>query len=116
MRKWLSSHLSYIHTYQGHVGGWDGISAIIFFVTEAGNALAALGNIHEGDSHILKWTRSNMELLPYGLFLYRDGRWESDCHLIILDIAIFFVTEAGNAFAALGNIHEGYSQIKLEQG
>ena len=25
-----------------------------FFVTEAGNALAALGNIHEGDSHILK--------------------------------------------------------------
>jgi hypothetical protein len=29
------------------------ISAI-FFVTEAGNALAALGNIHEDDSHILK--------------------------------------------------------------
>jgi hypothetical protein len=26
----------------------------ISFVTEAGNALAALGNIHEGDSHILK--------------------------------------------------------------
>ena len=25
-----------------------------FFVTEAENALAALGNIHEGDSHILK--------------------------------------------------------------
>ena len=25
-----------------------------FFVTEAGNALAALGNIHEGDSHIIK--------------------------------------------------------------
>ncbi len=31
----------------------NGISAN-FFVTEAGNALAALGNIHEGDSHILK--------------------------------------------------------------
>ena len=29
-------------------------SVLIFFVTEAGNALAALGNIHEGDSHILK--------------------------------------------------------------
>ncbi len=26
----------------------------IFFETEAGNALAALCNIHEGDSHILK--------------------------------------------------------------
>ena len=24
------------------------------FLTEAGNALAALGNINEGDSHILK--------------------------------------------------------------
>jgi hypothetical protein len=35
------------------VGSRDGISAI-FFVTEAENALAALGNIHEGDSHILK--------------------------------------------------------------
>ncbi len=45
--------LSYISTYQGQDGGWDGISAY-FFVTEAGNALAALGNIHEGDSHILK--------------------------------------------------------------
>jgi hypothetical protein len=31
----------------------NGISAN-FFVTEAGNALAALGNIHEDDSHILK--------------------------------------------------------------
>jgi hypothetical protein len=31
----------------------NGISAI-FFVTEAGNTLAALGNIHEDDSHILK--------------------------------------------------------------
>ncbi len=31
----------------------NGISAN-FFVTEAGNALAALGNIHENDSHILK--------------------------------------------------------------
>jgi len=29
-------------------------SVLFFFVTEAGNALAALGNIHEGDSHILK--------------------------------------------------------------
>ena len=44
---------SVVRTYQGQVGSWDGISAN-FFVTEAGNALAALGNIHEGDSHILK--------------------------------------------------------------
>jgi len=29
-------------------------SILLFFVTEAGNALAALGNIHECDSHILK--------------------------------------------------------------
>jgi len=29
-------------------------SVLFFFATEAGNALAALGNIHEGDSHILK--------------------------------------------------------------
>ncbi len=45
--------LSYICTYQGQDGGCDGISAN-FFVTEAGNALAALGNIHEGDSHFIK--------------------------------------------------------------
>ncbi len=47
---------SVVHTYictQGQVGG-NGISANLSFVTEAGNALAALGNIHEGDSHILK--------------------------------------------------------------
>jgi hypothetical protein len=43
--------------------------------------------------------------------VYRDGRWESDCHLIFLDITICFVTEAGNALAALGNIHEGDSHI-----
>ena len=51
--------------------------------------------------------------------VYRDGRWESDCHLIFLDITIFFVTEAGNALAALGNIHEDDShilKIKPEQG
>ena len=30
-------------------------STLLFFCyTEAGNAFAALGNIHEGDSHILK--------------------------------------------------------------
>ena len=29
----------------------------------------------------------------------------------LLDITIFFVNEAGNALAALGNIHEGDSQI-----
>jgi len=27
---------------------------LLFFVTEAGNTLAVLGNINEGDSHILK--------------------------------------------------------------
>jgi hypothetical protein len=43
--------------------------------------------------------------------VYRDGRWESDCHLIFLHIAIFFVTETGNALAALDNIHEGDSHI-----
>jgi hypothetical protein len=33
----------------------NGINTAIFFVTEeAGNALAALGNIHEDDGHILK--------------------------------------------------------------
>jgi len=32
----------------------NGISANFFVTPEAGNALAALGNIHEGDSHILK--------------------------------------------------------------
>jgi hypothetical protein len=30
------------------------LTLLYFFVTEAGNALAALGNINEGDSHILK--------------------------------------------------------------
>ncbi len=48
MRKWLSSHLSQ-HCY--------------IFVTEAGNALAALGNINEGDSHILKWNWSKVNHL-----------------------------------------------------
>jgi hypothetical protein len=43
--------------------------------------------------------------------VYKDGRWESDCHLIFLDIALFFLTEAGNALAALGNINEGDSHI-----
>jgi hypothetical protein len=44
--------------------------------------------------------------------VYRDGRWESDCNPIFLDIALFFLTEAGNALlAALGNINEGDSHI-----
>ncbi len=69
--------------------------------------------------------------------VYRDGRWESDCHLICRTYAhtnakmevenwdlclkdgswemgsvlIFFVTEAGNTLAALGNIHEDDSHI-----
>ncbi len=50
----------------------------------------------------------------YGLTrkgVYRDGGWKSDCHLIFLDNAIFFVTEAGKALAALGYIHEGDSHI-----
>ena len=44
---------TYIRTYQA---SWklELGSVLIFFVTEAGNALAALGNIHEGDSHIIK--------------------------------------------------------------
>ena len=34
-------------------GSWK-LDQCYFFVTEAGNALAALGNILEDDSHILK--------------------------------------------------------------
>ena len=46
---------TYIRTYQAKLEVGNGISALIFFVTEeAGNALAALGNIHEDDGHILK--------------------------------------------------------------
>ncbi len=51
---------SVVHTYIRTKPRWRlriGISLRIsanFFVTEAGNALAALGNIHEGDSHIIK--------------------------------------------------------------
>ena len=51
----ISSVVTYIcivHT-KAKLEVGNGISAI-FVVTEAGNALAALGNIHEGDSHILK--------------------------------------------------------------
>jgi hypothetical protein len=51
----ISSVVTYIrivHT-KAKLEVGNGISAN-FFVTEAGNALAALGNIHEGDSHILK--------------------------------------------------------------
>jgi hypothetical protein len=44
---------TYIRTYQAKLEVGNGISAI-FFVTEAGNALVALGNIHEDDCHILK--------------------------------------------------------------
>ena len=46
---------SVVHTYiPSQDGGWDGISANFFVTEEAGNALAALGNIHEDDGHILK--------------------------------------------------------------
>ncbi len=44
---------TYIRTYQAKLEVGNGISAN-FFVHEAGNALAALGNIHEGEGHILK--------------------------------------------------------------
>ncbi len=50
---------SAVHTYIGIVHTkprwrlrWDQCN--FFFVTEAGNALAALGYIHEGDNHIIK--------------------------------------------------------------
>ena len=37
------------------VENWDqSEDQCYFFVNVAGNALAALGNIHEGDSHIIK--------------------------------------------------------------
>jgi hypothetical protein len=50
----ISSIVMYIrivHTKPRWRLRWD---QCYFFVTEAGNALAALGNIHKGDSHILK--------------------------------------------------------------
>ncbi len=43
--------------------------------------------------------------------VYRDGRWESDCHLIFLTLLNFFKTEAGNALAALGYINKDDSHI-----
>ena len=45
---------TYIRTYQAKLEVGNGISAIFFVTEEAGNALAALGNIHEDDGHILK--------------------------------------------------------------
>ena len=45
---------TYICTYQAKLEVGNGISAKYFVTEEAGNALAALGNINEGDSHILK--------------------------------------------------------------
>ncbi len=50
----------YIWNYYGltiakvSTGRVDEKVTVISFITEAGNALAALGNIHEGNSHILK--------------------------------------------------------------
>ena len=44
----------YIRTYQAKLEVGNGISANFFVTEEAGNALAALGNIHEDDGHILK--------------------------------------------------------------
>ena len=48
----VHTYIRIVHTKAKEEVG-NGISAN-FFVTEARNALAALGNIHEGDSHILK--------------------------------------------------------------
>ena len=45
---------TYIRTYQAKLEVGNGISANFFVTEEAGNALAALGNIHEDDGHILK--------------------------------------------------------------
>ena len=51
---------SVIHTYirivhtKAKLEVGNGISANFFVTEEAGNALAALGNIHEDDGHILK--------------------------------------------------------------
>jgi len=60
---------SVVHTYIPRPSWklrWD---QCYFFVTEAGNALAALGNIHECDSHISNKTGTR-------LIIY------SDCHLV----------------------------------
>ena len=45
---------TYIRTYQAKLEVGNGISANFFVTEEAGNALVALGNIHEDDGHILK--------------------------------------------------------------
>ena len=45
---------TYIRTYHAKLEVGNGISAIFFVTGEAGNALAALGNIHEDDGHVLK--------------------------------------------------------------
>jgi len=45
---------TYIRTYQAKLEVGNGISAKFFVTEEAGIALAALGNIHEDDGHILK--------------------------------------------------------------
>ena len=45
---------TYTRTYQAKLEVGYGISANFFVTEEAGNALAALGNIHEDDGHILK--------------------------------------------------------------
>jgi hypothetical protein len=51
---------SVVHTYirivhtKAKLEVGNGISANFFVTEEAGNALAALGNIHEDDGHILK--------------------------------------------------------------
>ncbi len=50
---------TYIRTYQAKLEVGNGISAN-FYVTEAGNTVAALGNIHEDDGHILKYIRSKV--------------------------------------------------------
>ena len=47
-------HMYIRTTYQAKLEVGNGISANFFVTEEAGNALAALGNIHEDDGHILK--------------------------------------------------------------
>ena len=45
---------TYIRIYHTKLEVGNGISANFCVTEEAGNALAALGNIHEDDDHILK--------------------------------------------------------------
>ncbi len=90
-------------------GGWGIVLAI--FDTK----ILSRGNFGVG-TRMQKFPNSSTfrhvaDMLPTCRLHSQLRRWESNCHLIFPDIAHFFITEAGNAFAAIGNIHESDSHI-----